>query len=221
MLDFGANLELVSCLKHSPCDFSLWFELCINIEAGSKGKVEERERGGETEGGVERTVSDDDLAGMQHYLPWLLSIEAVTKSLPSSKSIGFPTWQGVAMLWRSRWDWKDCCGCFGGCILPHSCLRFPSLPKPAPSPSSHLSWHLLVSFLHILLTMAQTHRKEGDVCCPFLDSHVQTNKVIKVTASTWQPPVGNAKAKKNVCKVWAFQIFFSCQQKQLDLGTCS
>ena len=78
-------------LKHSPCDFSLWVELCINTEAGSKGKVEERERGGETEGKVERTVSDDGLAGMQHYLPWLLSIEAVTKSLPSSKSIGFPT----------------------------------------------------------------------------------------------------------------------------------
>lgn len=63
-------------------------------------------------------------------------------------------------------------------------FAFPSLPEPAPSPSSHLSWHLLVSLLHILLTMAQTHRKEGDVRCPFLDSHVQTNKVINVTAST-------------------------------------
>lgn len=181
MLDFGANLELISCLKHSPCGFSLWFELCIIIEAGSKGKVV---GGGETEGKVERTVSDDSLAGMQHYLPRLLSIEAATKSLPSSKSIGFLTWRGVAVLWRGRGDWKCCCGCFGGCILPHSRLRFPSLPEPAPSPSSHLSWPLLVSFLHVLLTMAQTHRKEGDVRCPFLHSHVQTNKVIKVTAST-------------------------------------
>lgn len=121
---------------------------------------------------------------------------------------------------EGRWDWKHCCGCFGGCILPRSCLWFPSLPPPAPSPSSHLSWHPLVSFLHTLLTMAQTHRKDGGVSCPFLHSHVQTNRVIKVTASTWQPPVGNAKAKTNVCEAWAFQIFFSCQQKQLDLGTC-
>ena len=47
MLDFGANLELVSRLKHPPCGLSMWFELCINIVAGSKGKVVgggERER---------------------------------------------------------------------------------------------------------------------------------------------------------------------------------
>ena len=113
-----------------------------------------REREDEREGNIERTVSDDSLAGMHHYLPWLLFIEAFTKSLPSSKSIDFPSWWGNVVPYNvveEQWDWKYCCGCLGGCILPHSCLWFPSFPEPAPSPSSPLSWHLLVSFLHTLL----------------------------------------------------------------------
>ena len=160
MLDFGANLELVSCLKHSPCDFSLWVELCINTEAGSKGKVEERERGGETEGKVERTVSDDGLAGMQHYLPWLLSIEAVTKSLPSSKSIGFPTWRGVAMLWRSSGTGRTAVGVLEGafchthvCGSHHFLNLLPALPLTSPG----TCWSL--SFTYCWLWLRLTGRK--------------------------------------------------------------
>ena len=48
--------------------------------------------------------------------------------------------------------------------------------------------------------MAQTHRKDGGERCPFLHSHVQTNKVIKVTASTWQPRWEMPKPRKMSAK---------------------
>ena len=152
------------------------------------------EREDEREGNVDRTVSDDSLAGMHHYLPWLLFIEAFTKSLPSSKSIDFPSWWGNVVPYNvveEQWDWKYCCGCLGGCILPHSCLWFPSFPEPAPSPSSPLSWHLLVSFLHTLLIWLRfTGRMGVNVVLFYIFMFKQTKW------SKWQHQLDNPGGKR-------------------------
>lgn len=122
----------------------------------------------------------------------------VTRSLPGARYIDFPTWWGVARLWRSRWDWKYCCRGFGGCILPHVYLWFPSLPEPALHPSSHLSWHLLpYSFIHCWLWLRLTGRMGHTLSfftfsCP--------NKVIKVTTSTWRHWRGMPKPRKMSAK---------------------
>lgn len=163
MLDLGANLELLSCLKHPPCGLSMWSELCINIVAGSKGKVVGRgERKDRREGRVERTISDDSLAGRRHHLPWLLFIEAFTKSLPSSESIDFPTWWGMlfpTMLWRGGGTGSTAVGvledafCHARVCGSH---RFPHLLPALPLTSPGTRWSL--SFIHCWLWLRLTGR---------------------------------------------------------------
>ena len=158
-----------------------WFQ----GQGGGGRREREDERGGK----VERTVSDDSLAGMHHYLPWLLFIEAFTKSLPRSKSIDFPSWREVlfpTMLWRSRGTgsaavgvWEDAFCHTRVCGSHHFLNPLPALPLT----SLGTRWSL--SFIHCWLWLRLTGRMGVNVVLFYILMFKQTKW------SKWQHQLDN------------------------------
>lgn len=160
---------------------------------------------------------------LTHSHIWLLMLD-LAETLPGTLGwnilhVASPCGLGFLQIWwLGSKDWLYHRGHLWRLRSASCILWSPSLSETAPSLLLLLAPAVLpLSLPHALLSAAQAHRMDELTPSVVLFRFSCPNKVIKVGNV-------NLTATGRKCQsqeFWAFQIPFSYQQKQVDLGTCS